>query len=91
MPEVVNLKKDSYDVYIGRGSRWGNPFHIGKDGTREDVIQKYRIWLWREIKAGRITKEDLKALRGKRLGCFCKPEACHGDVLVAATEWALRY
>lgn len=90
MVEVVNLRKDSYDEYIGRGSRWGNPFHIGKDGSREEVIRKYRKWLWGEIQKGRITKEDLVALKHKKLGCFCKPQACHGDVIVAAVEWACR-
>lgn len=87
--QVVNLKTDSYDVYIGRGSKWGNPFKIGEHGTREEVIEKYEDWL-----KGEITSPDprrqfpptlesaIEELLGKRLGCFCKPKACHGDVLV---------
>ena len=76
--KVVHCKKDAYDVYIGRGSIWGNPFVIGKDGDRDQVIEKYRRYL--------LGREDLieklPELRGKVLGCFCKPKNCHGDVLV---------
>lgn len=75
---VVHCKKEPYDVYIGRPSRWGNPFAMGRDGTREQVIEKYRAWLQ--------TKPDLMArlpaLKGKTLGCWCHPLPCHGDVLV---------
>ncbi len=80
--KVVNLRKEKYDVYIGRGSKWGNRFVIGMDGNREEVIRKYRRW---------IMKNDcllfcLEELKGKVLGCFCKPLACHGDVLVELVE-----
>ena len=85
---VVNRKHHKFDVYIGRGSIWGNPYKIGTDGSREEVIQKYRKYLWNRIKAGKISKEDILTLKGKVLGCYCKPLACHGDVLVAAIEWA---
>lgn len=84
---VVHSKKEAHDVYIGRPSEWGNPFEIGKDGPREMVIQKYRAWLF--------TQPDLMrcaaSLKGKTLGCWCCPEACHGDVLseVAAYPWRL--
>jgi len=76
---VVNIKNGgSADVYIGRGSKWGNPYVIGKDGTREDVIQKYEAYL--------NTRQDLldaivPELQGKVLGCYCAPQACHGDLL----------
>lgn len=86
---VVNKYKESYDIYIGRGSKWGNPFSIGKDGTREEVIEKYRLYLWDQIKTGEVTKEDLRKLSGNTLGCFCKPKACHGDILISAIEWSL--
>lgn len=85
---VVNKKKDPYDVYIGRGSKWGNPYAIGVDGDRETVIEKFRIYLWASIRRGDITIQDLLELDGKTLGCFCKPAACHGDVLVRAVAWA---
>lgn len=73
-PLVVHCKKEKYDVYIGRPSKWGNPFRIGVDGTREDVIRKYREW-------ARDQDLPLHELRGKVLGCFCSPLACHGDIL----------
>lgn len=87
---VVNKYKEDYDIYIGRGSKWGNPFSIGKDGTREEVIEKYRVYLWEQIKSGQVTKESLHELNGSVLGCFCKPKACHGDVLIKALEWSLK-
>lgn len=77
MTSVVNLRKDKYDVYIGRGSKWGNPYVIGKDGNREMVIQQYESYA-RE----KFTIEELLSLKGKVLGCYCKPLACHGDVLI---------
>jgi hypothetical protein len=69
-------------VYIGRPSRWGNPFVIGKDGTRAEVIEKYRqhVLSSPELLAG------LESLRGKTLLCFCKPLPCHGDVLIELVE-----
>ena len=78
MTKVVHCKKDTYDVYIGRGGKWGNPFVIGKDGTRSEVIEKYRLW----IKTQPDLMNSLHELRGKVLGCWCAPDACHGDVLM---------
>lgn len=80
MTKVVNKYKESYDTYIGRGSKWGNPFVIGTDGNREQVISKYRHWITQGN--GKHLLNDLHELQGKTLGCFCKPQACHGDVLV---------
>jgi hypothetical protein len=77
--------RDNYHVYIGRvndryglkQSKWANPFRIGKDGTREEVIEKYKIWF-----AGQPhLVNSLPELRGKTLGCWCAPKACHGDFL----------
>jgi hypothetical protein len=76
--KVVNLRKEKYDVYIGRGSKWGNPFKIGIHGTREEVIEKYRNLVLTQP----LMQADLHELKDKRLGCYCKPLACHGDVLV---------
>lgn len=76
--EVVNVIHRVFDVYIGRPSKWGNPFIIGKDGTRSEVIVKYENWI-------REQPELLAALpeiKGKKLGCHCRPLSCHGDVLV---------
>ena len=65
-------------VYIGRPSIWGNPFVIGKDGSRDDVITKYETWL---LGNGQLV-DQLAALAGKDLVCWCAPARCHGDVLV---------
>jgi hypothetical protein len=82
---VVNKYKEKFDIYIGRGSAFGNPFVIGQDGTREEVIEKYRDWFYKRIKNERFLKLVLK-LKGKRLGCFCKPLSCHGDIIVEFLE-----
>lgn len=79
---VVHCRKEPYDVYIGRGSKWGNPFIIGVDGNREEVIRKYARWILKE----KHLMDSLEELRGKILGCWCKPKACHGDVLVRLLE-----
>lgn len=64
-------------VYIGRGSKWGNPFVIGRDGDRETVIAKHARWLRGQHHLLRALDE----LRGRDLICFCAPLACHGDLL----------
>lgn len=77
MTEVVHRSRSVYDVYIGRPSKWGNPFIIGRDGSRDEVIEKYREWLLRHPRLVFALRE----LRGKKLGCWCSPLPCHGDVL----------
>ncbi|CAF0866474.1 unnamed protein product [Adineta steineri] len=81
--QVVHCKKSNYDVYIGRPSDWGNPFVIGKDGDRSDVIRKYRNWIMRQPDLLSRAKIEL---RGRRIACWCKPEACHGDVLAEIAD-----
>lgn len=78
MDTVVHCRRQPYDVYIGRPSKWGNPFAIGRDGTREQVIAKYEEW----IRSQPHLMSALPELKGKVLGCWCAPQACHGDVLV---------
>jgi len=82
MTRVVNPRDEPCDVRICRPSKWGNPFRIGRDGTREEVIAKYRDYI--------LARPDLlaalPALRGKCLGCYCKPLPCHGDVLVELVD-----
>jgi hypothetical protein len=86
--EVVHVKKAPFDVYIGRAYRdqpasiFQNPFKIGPDGSRQQVIEKYRQY----AKDSQIIQQGLEALRGKTLACWCKPDACHGDVLVEMLE-----
>jgi hypothetical protein len=83
MCKVVNLRNSEFDVYIGRGRGgcWGNPFVIGKDGSREEVVEKYRAWFAERVESDSTFKEQLAQLKGKTLGCYCKPLACHGDVI----------
>lgn len=83
---VVHCTKSNYDVYIGRGkcpktglcSIWGNPFRIGQDGSREDVLRKYEAW----IKTQPHLLAQLPELKDKILGCWCSPNKCHGDILI---------
>lgn len=78
---VVNKYKEEYDVYIGRGSLFGNPYIIGPDGTRAEVLEKYGMYFWGRLFSDDDFREQVKSLRGKRLGCYCKPQECHGDLL----------
>lgn len=81
--KVVNKRNEAYDIDIGRPGKWGNPFYIGPDGTREEVIGKYRKWI---TGPGIYKLKDLEELRDKRLGCYCAPLPCHGDVLKELLE-----
>lgn len=84
-PRVVHCKKEEFDVYIGRGSKWGNPYSH-KEGTlaeevvrsRSEAIKKYEEYLL----SNQSLMESLSELKGKTLGCWCKPKSCHGDVLL---------
>lgn len=90
MPKVwnkrdPNVPKDA--VYVGRPSKWGNPFVIGGQHphnpkhkmTREDVVSMYHLWFTQE---GRGNLYDISELRGKDLVCWCSPKPCHADVLL---------
>ena len=81
MPKVLNKKRDGVPegaVYIGRPSYWGNPFTIGVDGNRAQVIEKFRA----KLLASPSLLARVPELRGKDLVCWCAPQACHGDVLL---------
>lgn len=84
--KIVNIKTDDFDCYIGRPNLIGNPYKIGKDGNRDQVIAKYRRYFNFMMKTSVVFKEDIENLRGKRLGCYCRPLACHGDVIVEYLE-----
>lgn len=93
---VVHVRRaPHFDIYIGRpmggqpGQGWGNPFKIGRDGTREEVIEQYRAWILNQP----ALLARLPELRGKVLGCWCKPSAgfngrllCHGQVLAGLAD-----
>lgn len=92
--------KDPNNAYIGRkgvvfinkerypkqDSLFANPYKVGKDGDREQVLAKYRVYLERCFLNGVISVKHLLALKGKNLGCWCKPDKCHGDILVELIE-----
>ena len=81
--KVVNKHhKVPYDVYIGRGSIYGNPYVIGVDGTREEVIEKYRKYFNERIASDEEFKKEVLTLKNKILCCYCAPKSCHGDVII---------
>lgn len=83
---VVNLRKEKYDVYIGRGSIFGNPFHMYNQRERKFVIEKYKTYFYNRIKIDENFYHAVSELKGKILGCYCKPLACHGDIIVNYLE-----
>ena len=81
MPRVLNKRTDkipSDAIYVGRPSKWGNPFTIGKDGDRDAVIVAYMAW----FALNKTLRNDLHELRGKDLVCWCVPLPCHADILL---------
>jgi hypothetical protein len=82
MPKVHNRHHNTAPdsaVYIGRGSEWGNPFKIGRDGDRDTVCDKYEEMVFQSPSFIQYIKESLK---GRDLVCFCAPKRCHGDFLL---------
>lgn len=84
--EVVDVRKSDYDEYVGRGTVWGNPFLIGRDGSREEVIEKYSVHIVKKLLDDPELIPVLLDMEGQRLGCFCAPRPCHADVLVKLIE-----
>lgn len=93
---VVNLRREPYDVYIGRARHgqdgyFGNPHPVDRPcplcgGTvhrRGEAVAAFKRTFWKRVNSEPAYRERMQTLRGKRLGCFCKPEACHGDVITA--------
>lgn len=84
LTKVVNKQTtDEFDVYIGRGTPWGNPFAIahGEGPDRFEVIEKYREYFYKKINEDSSFHKGILSMKGLRLACFCKPAACHGDVI----------
>ena len=79
-------------VYIGRPSPLGNPFLIGKDGTRDEVIEKYRFWLPKNLKSDTRIRREFQSIKklseegDVNLICWCAPEKCHGDIIKELIE-----
>jgi hypothetical protein len=82
-PKVLNKKflgdSSLESVYCGRPSKWGNPFKVGVDGNRTEVILKHRAWF---LKNEKLIEEAQRELQGKNLVCWCAPKSCHCDVIL---------
>gem|GEM_PF-413530 len=91
---VVNLRKDPYDMYIGRAGRgqngyFGNPFRLGKQ-SRGATIERYRDYFLNRLRSDEQFARRVRELKGKTLGCFCRPHSCHGDVIAAYLDTPVR-
>ncbi len=85
MTTVVNRRRAAFDVYIGRPSVWGNPFSHMPDtlaefrvATRGEAITRFREWF---LAQPALVERARRELKGRVLGCWCKPASCHGDVI----------
>lgn len=88
---VVNVWHEPFDVYIGRTGfgfegKFGNPYKIWKDGTRDEIVEKFRRYFYKRISIDPQYHQAILELKGKRLGCFCPPRRCHGDIIVGYLE-----
>lgn len=90
MTTAVNLRKEKYDVYCGRGSIFGNPYtHLPIEKTKaqfqvktiEEAIQKYREYFYNKIENDSDFLDAVLRLKDKKLGCYCAPNPCHVDII----------
>lgn len=81
MTTVVH-KREPHDIYIGRPTKWGNPFHVGRHGSRATVIREYEKY----VRSRPDLMAALPELKDKVLGCWCAPKRCHGDVLARLAD-----
>ncbi len=86
--KVVNRCFNSYEAYIGRGTPAGNPYVIGRDGTREEVVLKFQRYFNKMINENESFKRYIMGLKGKTIGCSCRPKEgfqekllCHGQII----------
>ena len=85
-PQLISwAKSNGLYVRIDRGTKWGNPFVLERDGDRDTVIDRYRQRLARED----LLLAALGELAGMALGCWCAPRRCHGDVLAGIVHAGL--
>ena len=94
---VVNIVggKTRYDVYIGRPGRgqkgyFGNPFRLDREEDRVEVLQKYERYFYDRLGYDPEFKQRIHELKGKTLGCFCKPRLCHGDIIADYLNWEVQ-
>lgn len=97
MTTVVNIHREKCDVCVMRPGPWGNPFVVSEDGERGECVRKHRTWLetgesFGNKKANAAARQFVLAnvhkLRDKKIGCCCKPRACHGDTLAEFADRA---
>lgn len=86
MTKVVNIRLEDYDVYIGcaghgQNGYFGNPIRLQPGASRGSTLEQYRKYFYKRLEQDPIFKERIHALKGKILGCFCKPRPCHGDII----------
>ena len=81
-------------IYVGRPSPLGNPYLLGRDGNREEVIAQYRRWLWAQLQSpGSPQERELRRLLAQaqsgelELLCWCAPLPCHAEVVRSALLW----
>ena len=84
MTTVVNLRLNSYDVYIGRAGHgldgyFGNPYSVKNYGVR--ALPLFEEYFLKRVEEDKEFRRRVMQLKGKKLGCFCKPKNCHGDVI----------
>ena len=91
---VTNKRNNPVGEYVGRPSVLGNPFTIGRHGTRDEVVAQYREWLWARMTYGTPQQQELDRLAEKlihdkslTLVCWCAPKTCHADVIANAIHW----
>ena len=80
---VVNIRKEAYDAYIGRAGHgmdgyFGNPFRLEPGMARGDTLDRYRKYFYHRLGTDEEFRKRIEELQGKTLGCFCKPNPCHG-------------
>ncbi len=85
--KVVNIKLGHrYDVYIGRAGKgedgyFGNPFRREPGQSHGATLENFRVWFHKRVETDPVYRHRIHALKGKTLGCFCKPHPCHGDII----------
>jgi len=86
MTRIVNIYKEPYDQYIGRAGKgkdgyYGNPFPLLPNEERGTTLERYKKYFYNRLETDIEFKTKILALKGLTLGCFCKPKACHGDII----------
>lgn len=76
----------NFNIYIGRGTPFGNPYIIGQNGTRDQVIALYKIYFYQKLSHDPAFAAQVESLRGKILSCSCSPKKCHGDIIIEYLE-----